>query len=269
VPLTHNSPAVVVGQSAHVPPPLPQLSGLVPGTHVPPLQQPPLHLTTLVQLVLHLPPLQAKSAGQSVSVMQPHAPATHAPPLALPAQSVQAEADPHVVGDVPAMQVPVEPPQQKPVPQAPPSQLDVHDPPEHVGVTPLHDVQWVPSEPQLVVLAPVTQLVPSQHLPLQVRPPAQLAAQAPVFGSHASPFGQLGDDAHPESLLASPLESWPLPESGPEAWSFATSCKTSLVESSVTSAPPSPQEPTQLPCSSSEHAVRPAPVALRRSIDAR
>lgn len=123
--------------------------------------------------------------------MQPHVPPTHAVPLAFPAQSTHAEAEPHADAEVPDVQVPIVPSQQKPAPQAPPSQLAVHEPPMHVGVSPLHAWHAVPAEPHCIADLPGTQLVPLQHPPLHVRPPAHELPQWPVPGLQAWPAGQL------------------------------------------------------------------------------
>jgi len=95
----------------HVPPPVPQPLCVVPGPHVPPSQQPPLQSDDGLQLVEHTPPLQALPGRQSVSVLQPQLPATQAEPF-LPVQSTQAELEPHALGAVPDMHVPIDPPQQ-------------------------------------------------------------------------------------------------------------------------------------------------------------
>jgi hypothetical protein len=135
--------------------------------------------------------LQATPPGQSLGLEQPHAPLTHAVPLMLLVQSTHAEAEPHAVDAVPVMHVPIEPPQQKAAPQAPPSQLALQAPPVQVGVWPPHAMHAVPAEPQCVPRLPGTHVVPSQHPPLHVRPPAQLVEHTPLLGSHASPLGQL------------------------------------------------------------------------------
>jgi len=193
----------------HMPPGGPQTPGLVPGIQVPPLQQALLHGDATLQFGAHSPALHAVPEGQSASVAHPQVPpAVHMWPLGLLAQSTQAETEPQAVADA-AMHIPIVPPQQKPGLQPPPSQLDVHEPATHVGVAPVHEVHLLPSEPQLAVVSPITQFVPSQHPPLQLRPPVQVVAHAPVFGSQASPLGQLADDEQPESLALSLIASWP------------------------------------------------------------
>ncbi len=130
-----------------------------------PLQHPPLHWPPAEQLLVHVPPLQAVPAGQSVGPEHPHTPLTHAEPFALPVQSTHAEADPHAVDDVPAMHVPAAPPQQEPAPQPPPSHPLVQTPPTQVGVAAPHAMQAVPAEPHAVVELPATHVVPLQHPP--------------------------------------------------------------------------------------------------------
>jgi hypothetical protein len=238
-------------QIVHIPPPVPQAVEAIPDWHIVPSQQPPLHVSPPVQLLVHLPALQASPDGQSVALAQPQVPPErHTVPLELPVQSTHAVDDPQAVVEVPGMQVPIAPPQQKPAPQAPPSQLAVQAPPEHVGVSPPHEMHAAPAEPHDVSLVPVTHFVPLQQPPLQVRPPTQLAEQSPVVGSQASPLGQLVD-VH--GTWVSCLES------GCET----TSAALSRVESMVTSLPPSEQEPTHAPSSSREHAAKELAVAAK------
>jgi hypothetical protein len=179
-------------QSVQVPPAGPQITGVVPAWHTLPVQQLFLQIRPPAQLGLHLPPLHALPPGQSAEVLQPHAPATHALPFALPVQSVQADAEPHAVVDA-GVHLPIEPPQQKPALQPPPSQLAVQAPPTHVGVTPVHGMHAPPAEPHCVSELPGTHFVPSQQPPLHLRFPAQLVPHRPVAGSQASPFAQLVD----------------------------------------------------------------------------
>jgi hypothetical protein len=127
-------------------------------------------------------------------------------------QSTQAEPDPHVVGLL-GVHMPIEPPQQEPEPQPPPSQLAVHVPPAHVGVPGPHLTQATPPDPQwLSSVVPGWHMVPSQQPPLQGRPPVQLVPQVCVIGSQASPFMQLAEDLQPASTSAPespPPDSWP------------------------------------------------------------
>jgi hypothetical protein len=65
------------------------------------LQQPPLQADapTPPQPVPHVWfPSQALSEGQSVALLHPHAPLTHAPPLAEPVQFTHAPGGPQLVG---------------------------------------------------------------------------------------------------------------------------------------------------------------------------
>jgi hypothetical protein len=107
----------------------------------------------------------------------------------LPVQSTQAVDDPHDVSVVPAWHMAIVPPQQKPVPHAPPSQLAVHDPPAQVGVAPPQLWHMAPVEPQAAFMFPVTHFAPSQQPPVQTSPPAQLAPHVPVVVLQASPAG--------------------------------------------------------------------------------
>jgi hypothetical protein len=147
---------------------------------------------------VHLPPLQARPAGQSVATEQPHAPATHAVPFTLPAQSMHADAEPHAVGRVPIMHVPIEPPQQKPAPHPPPSQSALHPPATQVGVAPGQVVQASPPLPHSEEEEPITH-VPAvlQHPPLQRSPPVHDVEHRPLVGSHASPTRQSFAVVHP------------------------------------------------------------------------
>ena len=100
-------------------------------------------------------------------------------------QSLHAVADPQAVAELPAVHMPLAPPQQKPAPQPPPSQSALQLPPVQVGVSPPHSVHAAPVEPHSPSALPGAQSVPAQHPPWHVRPPAQLAPQAPLAGSHA------------------------------------------------------------------------------------
>jgi hypothetical protein len=180
----------VTEQSTQAVPGAPHTATAVPGWHIVPSQHAPLQASPPEQLVLHVDPLQAFPVGQSVARAQPHTPATHALPFALPAQSTQADEDPQAVATL-GMHVPIEPPQQNPFPQPPPSHSEVQEPATHVGVAPAQATQVLPPEPHCALESPGTQSVPSQHPPLHVSPPAQLVEHSPVPGWHASSFGQL------------------------------------------------------------------------------
>jgi hypothetical protein len=241
-------------QSAHIAPVVPQAAEPPPATHVVPEQQPPLQGEVMLHVVLHVPPLQASPDGQSDALAQPQVPpSTHTAPFLSPVQSTQADAEPQAVVDVPGMQVPADPPQQKPAPQAPPSQLAVQAPLAHVGVSPLHETQAPPAEPHSFSAVPATQPVPLQQPPLHVSPPVQLGEQSPVVGLHASPFGQLVDVhgtcvSRPDSVCTTTSPAEP---------------------STVASGPPAPQEPAQVPCSAREHAAMALAAAPSRNAAAK
>ena len=94
----------------------------VPGKHVPPEaaeQQPPLHAWVVEHAEVHEPVdvSQASLAGQSVVMLQPHAPVDrHAAPLAPPEQETHASpVAPHAFLDVPGAHMPVLALQQPPL----------------------------------------------------------------------------------------------------------------------------------------------------------
>jgi hypothetical protein len=191
VPPLRQAEPFLPAQEVQAPPADPHAPEAVPAWQVVPSQQPPLHCPAPEQLVVHLLALQALPLGQSVEVEHPHALPTHALPFGFPAQSTHAVADPHVVDDVPATHLPIEPPQQNPAPQPPPSQSAVQALPEHVGVSPEHVAQARPALPHAADDLPDTQvLVVSQHPPLHGSPPAHDVEQTPFAVSHASPTGQ-------------------------------------------------------------------------------
>jgi len=200
-PPRHAAPLEPV-HTLHARPPDPQAPGAVPAWQVVPSQQPPLHCPGPEQLELHLPPLHARSAGQSVELEQPHVPAMHALPFGLPMQSTQAEAEPHAAAEVPETHLPAEPPQQKPAPHPPPSQSAVQAPATHVGVSAPHATHAPPNEPHCMSDLPGPHVVPSQHPPLQVRLPAQPVEQRPLDGLHASPGRQSFDVVQPGFVSA-------------------------------------------------------------------
>jgi hypothetical protein len=76
-PETHLFP-FAVAHEMHVAPVAPQTSLAVPAAQVPALQHPPLQTDTALHVVLHTSPLHAWPTGQSVAVLQPQAPSTHA-----------------------------------------------------------------------------------------------------------------------------------------------------------------------------------------------
>jgi hypothetical protein len=102
-------------------PELPQAALMVPVWHVPPAadeQQPPLHCWFELHAVVHLPCAvsQACPVGQSLALVQPHAPdGRQALPLALPAQLAQTlPPAPHAPCTVPGWQVPLVDDEQQP-----------------------------------------------------------------------------------------------------------------------------------------------------------
>jgi hypothetical protein len=108
VPLdSHAEPLALPTQLVHEPL-TPQAPGALPGAHVPPLQQPPLHaVCPAPHAVLHVcvVVLQALPVGQSVAALQPHvgvAPVSHTCPIGFPVQSAQMPAAPHAFDAVPA-----------------------------------------------------------------------------------------------------------------------------------------------------------------------
>ncbi len=61
-------------QDAQAPPPEPQAFVPVPGWHMEPSQQPPLHMRPPAHDGEHCPPLHASPTGQSLADTHPHAP---------------------------------------------------------------------------------------------------------------------------------------------------------------------------------------------------
>ncbi len=207
-------------EAAHVPqrsPLTPQAPTVLPVTHVPDEQQPPLHGLDEPQAVEQVPPLHACPGRQSDAVAQPHVPDdSHARPVALPAQETHAPPlRPQVALPVPGWQL--VPSQQPP--------LQVRPPPHPVPQVPALHASWVgqsavaphphlppaqacpagaleqslhaaPPVPHVVAPAPVTQsFVPttSQQPPLQamvVPLTTQELPQEPLVVSHAWPVGQ-------------------------------------------------------------------------------
>jgi hypothetical protein len=159
-------------------------------TQLPLSQHPPLHLAWLVHVVPQWPLTHAVSVGQSVLVLQPQAPPTHAWPSDAFSQSTHASPMvPHVAGMVPSAQVPAL--QHEPMPQVPSFPVPhapVHVPAEHVGVCPPHAWQAVVPAPHASLAVPGWHVVPSQQ-PLHARPPAQDVVQM-FMGPQADPFGQ-------------------------------------------------------------------------------
>jgi hypothetical protein len=116
-------------QSTHALPVVPQNPAAVPTTQLVPLQQPVEHAVWLAspQVASHtcVVVLHDFKLPQSAATLQPHTPATHAVPLALPVQLTHAlPRAPQVVPPVPALQV--VPLQQPPLHGCPALQVLVH-----------------------------------------------------------------------------------------------------------------------------------------------
>ncbi|MCU1278871.1 MAG: hypothetical protein JWM53_2417 [bacterium] len=101
----YEAQAVFVGQTAQAVPAEPHAPVLPPPAQLPAEQQPPLHGWFTLHEVVHLPidVSHAWFAGQSLEVVQPHAPEVRqAVPLGLPAQLWQSEPTaPHTPCEVP------------------------------------------------------------------------------------------------------------------------------------------------------------------------
>ncbi len=127
-PETQAVPVVSPVQTLHVSPFFPHCVGsLVPVTHDPALQQPPLQSWVAEQLDVHVcvPVSHAVLVGQSVAELQPHAPATHMWPAVLLVQSMHVPpADPQLAGSVSLAHVP--PLQQEPLQGSSAEQVVVH-----------------------------------------------------------------------------------------------------------------------------------------------
>jgi hypothetical protein len=112
------------------PPFVPHAPALVPATHVPPEQHPPLHGLDDPHAVEHVPPLHARPGRQSdAAVVHPHEPvAPQTKPFALPAHEAHAPPlRPHAALPVPGWQL--VPSQQPPLHVSPPPQALLHTPP--------------------------------------------------------------------------------------------------------------------------------------------
>jgi hypothetical protein len=109
---------------------VPQAAVVVPIAQVPVVavveQHPPLHGCAPEQLVPHVcvPVAQACCSAQSVATLQPHAPATHAPPAGLPTQLVAAPQTPSVQVSTPLPASAPSPHRVVPDTQGPASKLD-------------------------------------------------------------------------------------------------------------------------------------------------
>jgi hypothetical protein len=103
-------PAELPVQSPHTSPDRPQAVVVLPAWHTPPAQQAPWHGLLALQLVLHCRVLgsQAAPPGQSAGPLQPQPLELQTTPRLLVLQSEQAPPfEPHSVGEVPPVQVPL------------------------------------------------------------------------------------------------------------------------------------------------------------------
>jgi hypothetical protein len=188
----HKEPMLLPLQAAQAPPVEPHELTDVPGSQVPPLQQPPWHGCVDEQVVVHWCAVvsHAWPTGQSLALEQPHTPARQAWPTALMLQSLhEAPLAPQVFAAAPALQV---------VPaQHPPLQLCVEEQ-TLVHTCPLPHARWVgqsvgPAQPQLP--PPVV----DKHCP-----PAVLEVQS----AHARPFA-------PQVPVAVPVTQVPFEQQPP------------------------------------------------------
>jgi hypothetical protein len=118
-PMMHTAPPEAAVHAEHAPPFEPHAPLALPATHELFEQQPPLHAVCVA------PPHEAEhlcvlvshelSTRQSVGWLQPHSPATHAEPSALPVQLAHMPELPHAVAVVPPAQVPLAMLQQPPL----------------------------------------------------------------------------------------------------------------------------------------------------------
>jgi hypothetical protein len=233
-PPMHACPTPTALQSKHKPPAAPHVVAPVPGLHVVPLQQPPLHGCVPLHVVVQACAVvsQALPSGQSAVAMQPHAPITHAWPLVAAEQSRQAlPAAPHVVAMVPALQV--VPAQQPPLHGCEPLHALVHacvvrlhaepiaqspvalqphlPPPATISHTaPLgldaHMLHAPPLAPQLAGSVPGTHAPDAQQPPLHGCSGLQLGVHRCSAPSHASPTLQSAALMQPQ---VPPLQRWP------------------------------------------------------------
>jgi hypothetical protein len=169
--------------------------------HVPPEQQPPLHLEVVLHDAEHAPPLQAFPVGQSPGAPHPQAPfGWHLSPLDTPEQLTHAPPEgAHVESPMPAHMPPL---QQKPVPHvpsAPPPHAALQLPfVPHVGFWPLHPVQIWPLVPHAALSPPAT------HVPALQQPPLHCADPLHAFEHttplHAVPTAQSAGPPQPHAV---------------------------------------------------------------------
>jgi hypothetical protein len=221
-------------QVAHAPPFDPQRASVLPATHVPPLQQPPLQATVDEHVVSHafVVALQFTFAGQSVdAVWHPHIPpmpvvaVTHAVPALTPEQLVQTPpVEPHAPAASPVVHVPPVAAEQQPPLQACVELHAVvqvlvasHACPSGQSVAVWHPqipvvvlqvapasavmqlAQTVPAAPHAVGDWLGAQTAPLQQVPLHSCEAEQAVVQAWVATSHACPTGHPLEAEQPAS----------------------------------------------------------------------
>jgi hypothetical protein len=257
-PAMHTWPTELLVQSTHALPVAPQALLSEPIKQVPgvPLQQPveqavwlasPQAISQTCVVLLH-----DFKAPQSAATLQPHTPATHALPFALPVQLAHVMPfEPQVVAPVPALQVPEL--QQPPLHGCVPLHVVVHAcvvvlhalplgqslvmlqpqlaPPMHAWPARLavQSTHVPPDAPHAFAAAPPAQLVPLQQPPLQFCELEQVVEHKCVEVLHALPAGQSVVALQPQ--LLPPMHTWPL----------------ALMVQSTHTVPPEPHEPAALP----------------------
>jgi hypothetical protein len=215
-----------------------------------------------------------------------------APVGQLTAQSTQAvPAAPHAAVEVPGLHA--APAQQAPLHGDDALQAEEHAPALHAlperqsdsvlqpqvpllrhaePLLPVQSLHFPPGVPQASEAVPGWHVVPLQHPPLHVKPPAQLFPHRPVAVSQASPFGQLPGAqgtkvSWPESGAASRAASrsesraTSRPASWLESRLSATTSREASVGGTVPSVAPSAHEPTQARPSSSREQAATEPAA--------
>jgi hypothetical protein len=255
-------PALCVEQSVHAPPLTPQsVPPAAPVWQVPPVrsQHPVLHSrvtppTTHVPLHECVVVLQAWLVGQSVTELQPQAPAMHS--LAPEQGPHAAPAVPHCVLDVFVTQLPVA--SQQPLGHEVGVHVETHDPAEQIWLVP-HGVHDVPPVPHVAV-------DDVSHCPVAEQHPA--AQVVGVHGTLASPPASAVPPSSPPASLV-PLSGAPLSVGAASATastvpSAGASCPVvaSPAPSVVPSTPPSgapwpPSAAASLPASTEPSLVAP------------
>jgi hypothetical protein len=268
--------------TAQFPPLAPHAVFDAPAPHCPvvPSQQPPLQPVWLAPP--HAAPhvwvdvSHAWPAGQSVAALHPHerVAATHAVPVALPAQLTHVPDPPHAVSLVPGRHEPADPQQpawhgapgtahvnvQSPVftshpallggqstdpaqPHWPPPLTASHAPPLVPAAKPaVHDAHVPPLLPHAVVPVPAPQVPPvaaEQHPPLHGWAVLQLVVHACLATSHAMSGGQSAAVVHPPLPSASPPDEASFPGASAPVSALASGEVPSFGASAVASSPAS------------------------------